>query len=601
MGSAAGGDGEGTRDIRAGSTPRARTPQTTLPLAPEAARAVSKAAQALAPTQEVDVDVALAPAAEAKLRERASVSDGALITPERAMLYDEAHRLRAFSGFLAALSVLTLAMLAALGGDPTAKAMHGGAVAVTGLFSAAYWLVARDARTYKPAHALGLAHIAMLANISGFYYWGVFGPYAAIVPVASYVFATGASRGVFWSGLVISIATHAALGIAIITGALPDRGLFQPAAAAGTPGKVAALALIDLVLLGSVMLARRARASTEKVLMDHHAAVRGLAQREAQLAEAHAEMRQVQAAAGRFSGQRVARFLLGDVLGRGAMGEVYAATADDGERCAVKLLAPARLLDDEAHRRFQREVRVAAGLASPHVVRVVEVSPPDAALPYLAMERLEGVDLAALIKEKPVRPLAEVVTILTQVAAGLDAAHAAGIVHRDLKPQNLFAAGPPAAPTWKVLDFGISKLAHEGGTLTRDHVIGTPGYMAPEQAKSEAVDARTDVYALGVLAYRLLTGVPAVMPGDVHSMLYEVVYRMPPQPRSFVEVPADVEAVLAVAIAKAPADRFASAGELARALAAAAGGKPVPDLPVRASAVLAKTPWGHWLRRDRAR
>jgi hypothetical protein len=91
------------------------------------------------------------------------------------------------------------------------------------------------------------------------------------------------------------------------------------------------------------------------------------------------------------------------------------------------------------------------------------------------------------------------------------------------------------------------------------------------------------------------------MPGDVHSMLYEVVYRMPPQPRSFIEVSADVEAVLAVAIAKAPADRFSSAGELARALAAAGAGKPVQDLTARATAVLAKTPWGHWLRRDRAR
>ena len=135
--------------------------------------------------------------------------------------------------------------------------------------------------------------------------------------------------------------------------------------------------------------------------------------------------------------------------------------------------------------------------------------------------------------------------------------------------------------------------------LTRDHVIGTPGYMAPEQgAQREAVDARTDIYALGVLAYRLLTGVPAVMPGDVHSMLYEVVYRMPPRPRSFVEVSADVEAVLAVAIAKAPDDRFGSAGELARALAAAASGKASAELASRAAAVLAKTPWGHWLRRD---
>jgi eukaryotic-like serine/threonine-protein kinase len=216
------------------------------------------------------------------------------------------------------------------------------------------------------------------------------------------------------------------------------------------------------------------------------------------------------------------------------------------------------------------------------------------------MERLDGVDLATMIKETPVRALAEVVELMQQVAAGLDAAHAAGIVHRDLKPQNVFASGPSKRPLWKLLDFGVSKLADDGGTLTRDHIVGTPAYMAPEQARSEPVDARTDVYALGVLAYRTLTGMPAVMPGDVHSMLYEVVYRMPPQPRSVVELSPAVEAVIAVALAKTPAQRFATAGEFASALAAAAQGTLDPEIGARAEAVLAKTPWGHWLRRERA-
>src|SRR5204863_3896682 len=113
-----------------------------------------------------------------------------------------------------------------------------------------------------------------------------------------------------------------------------------------------------------------------------------------------------------------------------------------------------------------------------------------------------------------------------------------------------------------------------------------------EQARSEPVDARTDVYALGVLAYRLLTGIPAVMPGDAHTMLYEVVYRMPPQPSTLVTLSPAVEGVLALAIAKQPGQRFASAGELGRALAAAAAGKPDPEIERRAVAVLARTPWG---------
>jgi serine/threonine-protein kinase len=530
--------------------------------------------------------------------QRSAVSD-ALVTPDRAMLFDEAHRLRAFSGNLAVLCGLLIPTLLLLGGDAMAKAMHLGAIAVTFLFASAYWWVARDPATFRPLHALGLASIVTLANVSGFYYWGVFGPYAAIVPVSAYVFATGASRGVFWSGLIVNLTTHLGLGIAIIAGWIADVGVFR-APFADTREKIATLGLIDLVLLGSVILARRARGSTRTVLVEHYDAIRGLAQREAQLAEAHADLREVQAAAGRFTGQRIARWTLGEVLGRGAMGEVYAALGDDGERCAIKLLSPAKLMDETAHKRFQREVKLAAGLASPYIVRVIEISPPDAALPYLVMERLDGVDLGVLIKERPVRSLAEVVTIVTQVAAGLDAAHAAGIVHRDLKPQNVFASGPTAAPIWKVLDFGVSKLVGDGGTLTRDHVLGTPGYMAPEQARSETVDARTDVYALGVLSYRLLTGIPAVMPGDAHSMLYEVVYRMPPAPGSFVDLPPGVEAVLAVAMAKSPAHRFASAGELARALADAAAGKPSADIQKRATTILAGTPWGHWLRRASA-
>ena len=120
--------------------------------------------------------------------------------------------------------------------------------------------------------------------------------------------------------------------------------------------------------------------------------------------------------------------------------------------------------------------------------------------------------------------------------------------------------------------------------------------MAPEQARGTAVDARTDVYALGVVALRLLTGLPAVVPGDVPAMLHEVAYRMPPRPSSLVDLRPAVESVLAIALAKNPDLRFHSAGELARALTESAAGRVDPTIATRAAAILSRTPWGHWAR-----
>ena len=249
------------------------------------------------------------------------------------------------------------------------------------------------------------------------------------------------------------------------------------------------------------------------------------------------------------------------------MGEVYDATDEVGAPCAVKVLAAHLVHDDpEMLARFYREARAIGALDAPNIVRMVDVSAPDAAIPFLAMEKLDGNDLGVLIRERPRRELAEVVTIITAIAAaGLDAAHAAGVVHRDLKPANIFAAGTGDVIVWKVLDFGVSKLTGGDATLTLGQVVGTPGYMAPEQARGDKVDARADIYALGVVAYRLLTGTPAIVPGELPAMIHEVVYRMPPRPSSVADLSPQVEAVLAVALAKSPADRFARAGELARA------------------------------------
>jgi serine/threonine-protein kinase len=214
-------------------------------------------------------------------------------------------------------------------------------------------------------------------------------------------------------------------------------------------------------------------------------------------------------------------------------------------------------------------------------------------IPFLAMERLRGNDLAHHLRRKRRLGLAQMVEMSRQIGLALRAAREHGIVHRDLKPHNLFLAEQEGggAPTWKVLDFGVSKVGRSG-TLTRGHVVGTPGYMAPEQAKGDDVDYRADLYSLGAIVYRCLTGHPPFTGKDVPSTLYDVVYKMPTRPGALAELPPDVDRVLAIAMAKSPDDRFTDGAELADALVAASTSTLPEGLRVRADELIARHAWG---------
>jgi serine/threonine-protein kinase len=240
-----------------------------------------------------------------------------------------------------------------------------------------------------------------------------------------------------------------------------------------------------------------------------------------------------------------------------------------------------------------RECQVLASLEVANVVRVFDTSGPDAAVPFIAMERLRGHDMASYLRERGRMTKRELLRMIREVGRGLDAAREAGIVHRDLKPRNVFLSNMPrgAASVWKILDFGIAKLAGEE-TMTAEHILGTPSYMAPEQASGGEVTHRTDLFALAVIVYRALTGRPAFTGDSVPAVLYQVVRRMPPAPsesgRSF---PEEVDLVLGIALAKDPWDRFDSAAELADALDKAFRNKLPGALRERAERVLEKHPW----------
>jgi serine/threonine-protein kinase len=337
---------------------------------------------------------------------------------------------------------------------------------------------------------------------------------------------------------------------------------------------------------------------SQRVTLEHvsklEQAVRGVAQREALLAEARAELDRAIAVGGpgRFTDQTVGNFRLGVLIGRGGMGEVYEAhsVADRGE-AAVKLLHPGTLAEPTHVARFVREAETAAKLDCPYVVKVLEVGTTAGEVPFLAMERLRGHDLAHQLRRVRKLPLEQAIPLATQVSLGLEAAREAGIVHRDLKPHNVFLAEQAGTQRWKILDFGVSKQGGSG-TLTQGHVVGTPAYMAPEQAKGENVDHRADVYSLAAILYRAVTGHPAFTGKDVPTTLYDVVYRVPTQPSMLAVVPGDVDRVLALGLAKDRKDRFATALELATWFASAVRDSLTSEQRQRADDLAARQPWG---------
>ena len=280
-------------------------------------------------------------------------------------------------------------------------------------------------------------------------------------------------------------------------------------------------------------------------------------------------------------------YQLGELLGRGGMGEVYKATHRMLARpAAIKLIRPAAIgaLDPAAAElavsRFRREAEAAANLQSPHTVELYDFGVTDDQTLYFVMELLEGLDLDTLVREHGPVPAARAVHILRQVCASLEEAHVRGLVHRDIKPANIHVGRVGLVCDFvKVLDFGLVKPIAERSmepTLATQAglVVGTPGYMAPEMVLSDTVDGRADIYALGCVAYYLLTG-HQVFDGDTPMKVMAKHLQeapIPPSQRAQIAVPPRLEQVVLACLAKKPDDRPRSAAALARLLAATDAG-----------------------------
>ncbi|HEV2726911.1 MAG TPA: serine/threonine-protein kinase, partial [Solirubrobacterales bacterium] len=273
-----------------------------------------------------------------------------------------------------------------------------------------------------------------------------------------------------------------------------------------------------------------------------------------------------------FAGYRIERR-----LGRGGMGILYLALEPGLERrVALKLIAPEAAADDVFARRFAEESRIAASIEHPNVVPIYAAG-EEGGVPWIAMRYVAGSDLdRRIVREGRLEP-AEAVALIAQVGNGLDAIHAAGLVHRDVKPANVLLSGEAGAEHAYITDFGVARnVATQSGLTQTGRFVGTLDYVAPEQISGQPLDARVDVYALGCLLFKLLTGeVPFPREGEA-ARLYAHLNDPPPAPSLYATaVPTGLDDVVARAMSKSPDDRYPSAGDLGRAALAALSGTAV--------------------------
>ncbi len=277
---------------------------------------------------------------------------------------------------------------------------------------------------------------------------------------------------------------------------------------------------------------------------------------------------------------KIGRYQILGELGRGAMGVVYRALDPNiGREVAIKTIH-LDLQEAEAVERFRREAKAAGNLTHPNIVTIYDAG-EDNGIFYIAMELLSGETLGQMLAKRSMA-LVEMISILEQIAAGLDYAHGRHVVHRDIKPGNIMIADGHV----KVMDFGLAKITSTMASAS-NRVVGTPSYMSPEQITSGTIDGRSDIFSIGAMLYEMLAGVRPFRGDNIAVVMYKIM-REDPEPLATVNpsLPESLNAVVLKALAKEPAQRYRNCGELIEDLRACAG------MPGKESAIASRASGG---------
>jgi len=273
-------------------------------------------------------------------------------------------------------------------------------------------------------------------------------------------------------------------------------------------------------------------------------------------------------------GKRLGKYEIQAEIGKGGMGVVYQGYDPLlDRRVAVKVLAPHLVRERGYVERFLREARSAARLKHDGIVTIYDVGQQENWY-YIVMEYLEGQTLAQIIRQRGTLSSDQALAILRRLGEALDYAHHYGLVHRDVKPGNIVVDSAGHAT---LADFGVARASGQMTLTKAGGLVGTPQYMSPEQAQGEQVDHRTDVYSLGVVAYEMLTGQTPFGAATPHAVLHQLIYEPPPSVRSRrPDLPAEVDRVLAIVLAKEPASRYQMATSFVETLGQALASKVRP-------------------------
>ena len=262
-----------------------------------------------------------------------------------------------------------------------------------------------------------------------------------------------------------------------------------------------------------------------------------------------------------------------NVIGGGGMGLVYRAKHRFMNRIvAIKVLHKSQINSSDALKRFQIEAQAASVLSMPHIVTIYDFGTSDIGEPFMVMDFLDGRSLTEIIESEGKFSLPRALNIFVQLSQALSHAHSKGVIHRDIKPSNIVLVKTEREPDFvKIVDFGIAKLVNadpDSGNLTRTgEIFGSPLYMSPEQCRGQKLDARTDIYSLGSVMYRAISGKNIYDNTDVLQLMYKQISEMPPSFQAIgIDVPAEVEAVIFKALAKDPDARYQSMDDLAEGL-----------------------------------